>query len=200
MALTWLVMVDAYLRPGECVDLCVSQVLHATQIKHMRSVALLLHPDERGIASKTGERNESLLLQRSWLGRHISTWAKHRRQEKLWDFNLAEMRTIFNQIAASLSLSRWKPVLYMGRHSGASLDRLTDNLPLAEVQKRGRWRSEASVRRYEKRALVQEVYLGLPNNIKAIAHRSEAALEKLLDRLMLARFGSRGAMTGTSHS
>ena len=71
----------------------------------------------------------------------------------------------------------------MGRHSGASLDRLEGNLSLAEVQRRGRWRSEASVRRYEKRALVQEVYLKLPPTVRKAAHRATEQLIPLLERM-----------------
>ena len=55
MALCWLLMVDCYLRPGEAVALECSQVLPGTRVRHMRHTVLLLHPDERGIASKTGE-------------------------------------------------------------------------------------------------------------------------------------------------
>ena len=68
MALAWLTMVDAYLRPGECLGLHASQVLPSTQQKHMRSVALLLHPDQIGIAPKVGEMSASLLIRRPWLG------------------------------------------------------------------------------------------------------------------------------------
>ena len=53
---------------------------------------------------------------------------------------------------------KWDPVFYMGCHSGASLDRPQGALTLEAVQKRGRWRSVASVRRYEKHALVQGVW------------------------------------------
>ena len=67
------------------------------------------------------------------------------------------MRDSFTMAATAAGLGRIHPVLYMGRHSGASLDRLTAELTLLEVQRRGRWRSPASVRRYDKHALIQAV-------------------------------------------
>ena len=69
-----------------------------------------------------------------------------------------------------------KPVLYMGRHSGASLDRLEERLSLAEVRERGRWRCEGSVARYEMRALVQEVFNRMTARARAVCQRCEARL------------------------
>ena len=77
--------------------------------------------------------------------------------EKLWHFTMPELRIKFMEACRLLGLEMLKPCLYMGRHSGASLDRLEGRYSLDEVQKRGRWRSTASVRRYEKHALVQKV-------------------------------------------
>ena len=74
------------------------------------------------------------------------------------------------------SVSFLSPVLYMGRHSGASLDRLEERLSLAEVRKRGRWRSETIVARYEKRALVQEVFNRMTARARAVCQRCEARL------------------------
>ena len=75
-----------------------------------------------------------------------------------------------------------KPVLYMGRHSGASLDRLERRFSLEEVRKRGRWRSTASVARYEKRALVQDVLFRMKISDKVYCHRAERAIEGVLRR------------------
>ena len=184
MALCWLLMVDCYLRPGEAVALECSQVLPGTRVRHMRETVLLLHPDERGIASKTGEYNESLGVSRSWLGQLVADWSSVRRTTALWDFGLREIRDEFMKGASALGLGIWKPVLYMGRHTGASLDRLEERRSLSEVQKRGRWRTETSVRRYEKRALIQEVYLKLAQKIRAQAHRCERELVGTLRRLV----------------
>ena len=67
MAIAWLLMVDTYMRPSEAIGLETWQVIPPTKERHMRHAALLLHPDQRGIASKTGELNESLIIHRPWL-------------------------------------------------------------------------------------------------------------------------------------
>ena len=160
-------------------------------MKHMMSVVILLHPDERGITSKTGELNESLAIRRPWLSDLVGRWAAARKASAMWDHTAADMRTTFLDAARGLGLEKWRPVLYMGRHSGASLDRLQEVLPLKEVQKRGRWSAESSVKRYEKRALVQEVYLSMPLAARKKAHRHEQELVRTLRRMCDALCGSR---------
>ncbi|CAK0855451.1 unnamed protein product, partial [Prorocentrum cordatum] len=159
MALAWLLMVDTYMRPGECLDLKTSQVLRATSQRHMALAAILLHPAEHGQSSKVGAADESLIVSRPWLSDILMMYVDARPSgSPLWNFSLKQMNASFIAVCGVVGISYLKPVLYMGRHSGASLDRLHNRLDLAEVQRRGRWRSMASVRRYEKRALVQGVY------------------------------------------
>ena len=77
--------------------------------------------------------------------------------ERLWSFTAAQMRVTLARITLDLVVTQLAPVLYSARHTGASIDRLENRIPLSEVQAPGRWRSDASVRRYEKGALVQKV-------------------------------------------
>ena len=193
MALSWLLMVDCYLRPGECLRLGRRQLLPKTKVKFMTTGVLLLHPDERGVCSKTGELNESLAIRRPWLSDMMCEWASSRRSEMMWDHTAAQMRKLFLAAAHQLHLQKWRPVMYMGRHSGASLDRLQDVIPLREVQRRGRWNSETSVRRYEKRALTQEVYLSMPPAVRNRAHRHERELIPLLRRTCAAQCAAKRA-------
>ena len=176
MAMAWLMMIDTYMRPGELMDLTRAQIMAPTDRRAMSRAAVVLHPDQRGIASKTGEMNESLIVTRPWLSDALMKFlalGKHR--DKIWNFTMAQFRAAFVRAAVDVGLQKWKPVLYMARHTGASLDRLLDQLSLEEVQKRGRWRAPASVRRYEKRALVQEVYNSLT------AQQQRAAIRKTND-------------------
>ena len=107
MSLAWLTMFDCYLRPGECLDLEVNQVLPSPGVDGMMRTALLLHPDERGIASKTGELNESVLVHKKWLGKLLSQWARHRKalkQSTLWGFTLAQLRKQFLEASQAYCL------------------------------------------------------------------------------------------------
>ena len=65
---------------------------------------------------------------------------------------------MFERAVHELNLDDLLPVLYTARHSGASNDRSTGRISLQEVQRRGRWRQPSSVRRYEKRGLIQAVW------------------------------------------
>ena len=127
----------------------------------------------------------------------MNQWARWRKKTEMWDFTLAQMRIIFLEAAARLHLEKFRPVLYMGRHSGASLDRLENNISLQEVQRRGRWAAESSVQRYEKRALIQEVYLVIPAYARRLAHRRDQDLIPMLQRMCDAQCSARA---GVPHS
>ena len=116
-----------------------------------------INPDYEKVFSKTGELDESLHISRAWIGALLVQHLHHSRGHMLWNFGLAKLCREFLTAAQALCLMHIKLVLYMARHSGSSLDMLEGRLSLQEVQRRGRWRSEASVRRYEKRAMLQQV-------------------------------------------
>ena len=101
---------------------------------------------------------------------------------RLFDFNLDQMRWHFVQIAGQVGINQWNPVLYMARHTGASLDRLENRISLEEVRRRGRWAAESSVRRYEKRALVMEVFQSLTPEQKLMCRRFDRDLVPFLRR------------------
>ena len=62
------------------------------------------------------------------------------------------------------------------------MDRLEERIPLDEVRRRGRWASDKSVKRYEKRAMVQEVHLSMNERQRQYAHRAARQLEGNLRR------------------
>ena len=139
------------------------------------------------------ELDESILVNRDWLGKMLEHYLVKRLLSEaptscLWDFSLSQLRGEFLKATKDCGIAFLQPVLYMGRHTGASLDRLENNLSLEEVQKRGRWRTSDSVRRYEKRALVQEVLSKmLPRDVE-FCQRCEATLERdLWQRLRAAK-------------
>ena len=184
MALCWLTMVDAYLRPSELVEMLVEQVVPSRASAGMRDVALHLNPDYRQRRGKTGELDESVLVSRRWLGNDLERYASGRaRGQRLWPFTLTELRASFLKSADEVGISFLNPVLYMARHSGASVDRLQDRFTLAEVQKRGRWRCMSSVRRYEKHALLQEVLARMRPSKVACAEACAAKLEGVVTKL-----------------
>ena len=149
----------------------------------MQRVALIINPGYMGRHSKTGELDESLHVSRAWIGSCLLQH-RRRRQTDLWTFDLAQMRRRFLLVVAALGLSHLKLVLYCARHSGASIDRLEGRLPLNEVRGRGRWRTESSVRRYEKRAMVQKVAASLSGVQKKAALRDQIQLPSSLAKAL----------------
>ena len=179
MAVCWLVMVDCYLRPSELIEMKKEQVIPPQPGMH--KVVLLLNPGYEKKFSNTGELDESLQISRGWIGEALlHHWGSRPTRGRLWNFDLAGMRKEFLATCHASGLSHLNPVLYMARHTGASVDRLEDRLSLMEVQRRGRWRSETSVRRYEKRGMVQEVSSSLSDQQKVQFVKAEFTLPSTL--------------------
>ena len=74
--------------------------------------------------------------------------------ENLWPFSLAELATEFRLSVEQVGLAELQPTLYAIRHGGASEDFLRRRRSFDEIQRRGRWRTTTSVRRYTKEAKV----------------------------------------------
>ena len=83
----------------------------------------------------------------------------------------------FLRAATKVGLKNMGLVLYSLRHGGASDDTLRKARPLNEVKKRGRWRADSSVRRYEKKGSVQAVLALL---IQMAVNFCDASMELLL--------------------
>ena len=167
-ALALCLMFTAYLRPSECLRLEVEDVVPAAP-PVSQHVALNLHPEERGVQSKVYATNESVMLDNP---KHIfvaDALLRARRlavRGRIFPFSAARLASMFLAAQAALQLPV-KYVLYQLRHGGPSEDR-RDKLrtPLA-VKQRGRWESEASMRRYEAAARLQKEEGRLPAGLRA---------------------------------
>ena len=74
--------------------------------------------------------------------------------------------------------------LYRLRHGGASHDVAHRMRTLDEVQKRGSWRSKASVARYAKPARLNEQVLALPSDVQADLQRREKRLAQRMQEML----------------
>ena len=79
----------------------------------------------------------------------MDPWAQN---GPLWDFSLKQLNASFLSADIPAGIGDLKPVLYMGRHSGASLDLQGRHRDHLELKKRGGWQCESSLRRYENAA------------------------------------------------
>ena len=165
-----------YLRPSEPHRLKCSQVIPpAKGVSGSRHVTIVLNPFEDGRASKTHEYDESLLVDSPLLPALGKALLKHARGRPLGDplFKVQQEEVARDLRDASLRLrvpAALEVVMYKFRHGGASTDFALKHRPLAEVKLRGRWKSDASLRRYEKggRLAEQLFRLGDPLRIHAL--------------------------------
>ena len=71
-------------------------------------------------------------------------------KQRVWRFSHAEFVPVFKTAAASIGLPSLVPL--QARHSGASIDSAGKHRSQPEIQRRGRWKTLASVLRYERHA------------------------------------------------
>ena len=154
LCLKWMLTFRAYLRPGEADRLTAGNIVspQAAAGAGYCQYGLLLSPQESMTPGKTGLYDESVTLDTDpqlWplLGGLL---CGKQPQDPLWSVPLDKEINAFNDAVEVLQLQPLNPCRYAMRHGGASEDLLLKTRPLAEVMKRGRWRSDASLRRYAK--------------------------------------------------
>lgn len=73
--------------------------------------------------------------------------------ETVWPGDVRTEIKIFAEVAAALGLTHLRPCRYSLRLAGASHDFLARRRPADDIKRRGRWRTDGSVRRYGKESL-----------------------------------------------
>lgn len=87
--------------------------------------------------------------------------------DRLWPFTMSQLSNEFRASVKACGLEQLRPTLYALRHGGASEDFLRRRRPLDEIQRRGRWRCAASVRRYTKEAkMLSELHKVSPSILR----------------------------------
>ena len=108
-----------------------------------------LFPPEKPERSKTGCADDTVAIDSgrlSWLAPVLRILAE-RGEEKLFG---SSYPVLVAGLSAACNRLHIRFVSYQMRHSGASVDRASRRHTLEQLQKRGRWQSHHSVRRYEK--------------------------------------------------
>ena len=148
-------------------------------------MTIVLNPFEDGRASKTQEYDESLLVDNGLLpalGQRILKHAQSRQKEDtLFAVSQQQVALDLQAAAARLRVPASMPmVMYMLRHSGASTDFALKLRALPEIKLRGRWRGDASLRRYEKGGRLAEQLAKLPEKLLVHAERCAKLVNKVL--------------------
>ena len=133
------------------------------------SVILNAFAGENSRPSKTGEYDETLVLDVGPCSLLGGALARLRQglgpEDRLFPFDHRHMAQLFQRTTSALGVP-FHCVLYMLRHSGASDDFLTKRRTLEEIKKRGRWRSDSSLRRYEKGGMLAAVLQQLAPSLR----------------------------------
>ena len=104
-----------------------------------------------------------------------------RRRELLFPISLNRYEVLMKHAMQACGLERLKLTPHCARHGAASAAYATGAMGLKDIQKRGRWKSSASVRTYEKSAR-----LARQLNRMTLAQRTKAnCLSSTLPRRLL---------------
>jgi len=93
-----------------------------------------------------------------WL--ELSQRPRGHQSESVWPFVYPQFVKELKESLRRLGVPNLVP--YQARHSGASHDRLHELRSAQEQLKRGRWKSQNSLNRYEKAAVVEKMFNSYP--------------------------------------
>ena len=154
LGLKWMVAFHTYMRPVEIDRLLSWQIVrpvHHSVAAPYSMFGVLLHPTEAGRPGKTGMWDETVLIDDTRLFPalwHLVTTRPSR--ESCWLHSTAEDIHAMTDAINALGLQELGLCRYSMRHGGASHDLLTSARTVDAVKRRGRWRSDSSLRRYGK--------------------------------------------------
>ena len=141
-----------------------------------------------GRTRKNGELDDSVRIGspgRLWMRDVTQLYLKGcRGPGRIFNLTLTHYERLFRSAAKALDLAALKPCPHAVRHSGPSHDTWARTLQLSEVKKRGGWKHDKSVARYEKHAkLLRQLEL-MSSRAQTTALRATRALPlKLLAAL-----------------
>lgn len=136
------------------------------------------------VPSKVGELDEAILLDQPYLqglGKLMAEHVKFKQpQDKIFTMDPKRATSAFTQAIVDEGYQNVGiNCTYQLRHGSASTDVLDGLRSLAEVQKRGRWQAQKSVRRYSNGGRVSQVFAELSDQQKANALAAEAWMAKI---------------------
>ena len=152
-----LIAFDCYLRPSECLKLSRASVVPP----HGRGLgdkwAIIVAPSGT-TPSKTNTYDDTVIAAEPRTGRSdvraiLAALRGRTLSGPLFALKLPEWNAMLKQAAMKLC---WTTAFtaHQLRHGGASQDALSKALCLKQIQRRGRWEAESSVKRYEKHGVL----------------------------------------------
>ena len=189
MKAVWtLVAFGGYLRPSDNMRLRKQDLVPPVGSLSHRW-CLVLNSEDYNLTSKTGVSDESIIWdneETEWMGAVFSAIkASGPPASPVYQFDYPEMAESFRGVTEILGIAPFVP--YQLRHSGPSWDRLHRRRSQAAIMKRGRWRSLASLARYEKGGMVTKQFLTHPQKLRD-------HMERCAQHLRAVMLGERAAL------
>ena len=173
-----------YLRPGELSRVLWKMIVPGSGT-HRHKAVVVLHPAEARKPSKTGEFDETVVIDLPWLATLILKRRLLRNaNSRVVGIPMLLLQEIFKEAQVKLGIAAVLGLrtLYVLRHSGASSDAWEERRDLSAIQRRGRWRAASSVRRYEKGGRLAEQLARCSAQMQQFAAMSMARLPLVLDQ------------------
>ena len=181
-AIALLLAYHCYLRPGELARIRWEYLVPSKTSLGSRTV-VTLHPIERAAKSKTGDFDETVEVDLGFLAELLNAQRLlHRAGEPFLEGNTRKLQALLDEAQCLMGVEAvlGRQTLYVLRHSGASVDTWLRRRTQDELQRRGRWKSSVSIRRYEKGGRLVERLHRFPAATMAFAESSMTKLGKVL--------------------
>ena len=171
-----------YMRPGEADSLVGLQLVEAVAEGSDSGgvAALVLFPEEMGVASKTGLWDLTVPLDTfRFLGPSLLALRRRCRslRDRVWSYPRGDLGVKMRAAAQELGLGMASP--YQLRHGGASDDLVARRRTALEIQARGGWASPQSFLRYAKPGRILAEMGKLPPGLLDFGKAVDAALASI---------------------
>ena len=163
IAVAVILQYHTYMRPSEVITLQHHQLCPPVSkgINNYDQWAIILAPQELRTTTKTGEVDDSILVDNRvlpWLTSLLSAIHKPKHRTRVFaGLTLGQYEERFKSAMAELNVP-WHITPHVVRHSGPSNDFYHHRRSITQIQKRGRWASFKSCRRYEKSGLIMQAW------------------------------------------
>ena len=143
--------------------------------------SLLLLAVQRGGPSKTQSYDGTIDLKKQiypWITKVAAVLAAGRPSERIFEYRYEEFTKEFRRATRVLGSRNIDP--YQCRHSGASLDKARLHRTMLEIKKRGRWKMDSSIARYEKSGRLAQTQSDLNKSQLNYIGATDSALQELI--------------------
>lgn len=187
-------------RPGEAHRVRGSHLVKPSRLcRHWIIILNTGEIEHRKVTSKVGEADEAVVLDQpylAWLGPALAQRVnKANPSEPLFKFPMEEGVKAFQRAVETLQYSQASiSCVYQIRHGSASTDVLQKLRTLEQVQKRGRWVTPKSVRRYTNGGRISQVFQELSEQERNNASQAEIEITKTIGPRVWAKAPTRGTL------